>query len=64
MTTAELVLKQIQAIRRTGKVNMLDISGVTAIAKRLHFDELIAFADTPQYFDFIMTGNKSLLPKD
>ena len=64
MNKAEIVLSQIQAIRRTGKVNMFDVSGVTTIAERLHFNELVNFAATPQYFDFIMTGNKALLPKN
>lgn len=62
MSKKEAIKKQIEAIQRTGKVNMCDVVGVTLIAKKLGFKELVEFAQTDAYVTFVFTGDESMLP--
>lgn len=61
MSRNETIKKQIKTIQRTGKVNMCDVVGVTLMAKKLGFKELVEFAQTDAYVTFIFTGDLSLL---
>lgn len=61
MSKKETIKKQIKALQRTGKVNMCDVVGVTLLAKKLDFKELVEFAQTDAYVTFIFTGDESLL---
>lgn len=61
MSRNETIKKQIEAIQRTGRVNMCDVVGVTLIAKKLGFKELVEFAQTDSYVTFVFTGDASLL---
>jgi hypothetical protein len=63
MSKKEVIKKQIKAIQRTGKVNMCDSVGVALIAKKLGFDELLAFVQTDNYVTFVFTGDESILPE-
>lgn len=57
----ETIKNQIKTIQHMGKVNMCDVVGVTLIAKKLGFKELVEFAQTDAYVTFIFTGDSSLL---
>ena len=59
----ETIKKQIKTIQHTGKVNMCDVVGVTLIAKKLGFKELVEFAQTDAYVTFVLTGDESVLPE-
>ena len=61
MSRNETIKKQIEAIQRTGRVNMCDVVGVTLIAKKLGFKELVEFAQTDSYVTFVFTDDTSLL---
>lgn len=61
MSRKEAIKKQIETIRRMGKVNMCDVVGVTLSAKKLGFNELVEFAQTDAYVTFVFTGDESLL---
>lgn len=61
MSRKKTVKKQIKAIQRTGTVNMCDVVGVTLLAKKLGFQELVEFAQTDAYVTFIFTGDDSSL---
>lgn len=63
MTTAEIILHQIQTIRRNGGVNLFDTERVIEVAEQLGFEDLVDFVPTIQYYDFLMTGDKDMLPK-
>lgn len=63
MSKREAIKKQIKAIQRTGKVNMCDSVGVTLVAKKLGFKELVEFAQTDAYVTFVFTGDESVLPE-
>lgn len=50
----EKLLRQQEAIRRSGAINMFDKSGVASIARDMGFDELAEFidsSDASSYFD-------------
>lgn len=53
------IIKQIMAIRSTGKVNMFDSVNVMRIAQQLNFNELVRFLSEyeAEYIGFIMSGN-------
>lgn len=55
----EEIKKQIQAVRATGRANMLDINSVQRIAYELEFYELVTYISEHRsgYFQFIMTGS-------
>ena len=61
MSRNETIKKQIETIQHTGKVDMCDVVGVTLIAKKLGFKELVEFAQTDAYVKFVFTGDLSLL---
>ena len=63
MSKREAIKKQIKAIQHTGKVNMCDSVGVTLVAKKLGFEELVEFAQTDAYVTFVFTGDESVLPE-
>ena len=53
-TQMKKVMKQQEAIRTSGMINMFDIDGVQRIAADMGSAELVSFieaADTDQYFD-------------
>jgi hypothetical protein len=52
------ILKQIIAVQRDGRVNMLDARGVQVIANELEFYELVVYIEEHlrEYAHFIFTG--------
>ena len=63
MSRKEAIKKQMETIRRMGTVNMCDVVGVTLMAKKLGFKELLEFAQTDAYVTFVFTGDESVLPE-
>ena len=59
----ETIKKQIKTIQHMGNVNLCDVVGVTLIAKKLGFKELVEFVQTDAYVTFIFTGDESVLPE-
>lgn len=59
----DVLKKQIETIRRTGKVNMCDSTSVERLAKRFGFSELAEFVQTNDYVTFIFTGDEKVLPE-
>ena len=56
----EQVIKEIFAVKDTGKTNMFDIFGVMRIAKELGNEELVKYLrnplNGPEYMNFILHG--------
>ena len=59
------VLEQILEVRDSGAVNMLDCNGVQVEAFERGLYELVCFIEDSKgdYFEFIMSGDESLLPQ-
>lgn len=55
----EEIKKQIQAVRATGRANMLDINSVQRIAYELEFYELVNYMSEHrfEYFQSVITGS-------
>jgi len=56
----ETILSQIQSIRDSGVINMLDVNGVQRIAFDSDFYELVCYIEEnrQRYFHFIMYGEE------
>lgn len=56
----ERIKKQIEAIRRSGETNMLDVKTVQRIANREEYFELVVYLEEHrrEYANFILTGTE------
>ncbi|MEY8377971.1 DUF5049 domain-containing protein [Lachnospiraceae bacterium 56-18] len=59
-TMTERIKKQIEAIRRSGETNMLDVKTVQRIANREEYFELVVYLEEHrrEYANFILTGTE------
>lgn len=55
----ETIKKQIEAIRRSGETNMLDVNMVQWIANRAHYYELVIYLEEHRkdYMKYLFTGS-------
>lgn len=55
----EEIMRQQEAVRRSGAVNMFDRSGVQDVARQMGFDELVEWIDEHDAEDYVEMAEKA-----